>query len=75
MTKKTIILSSAGLKNVIRDNNEFIFSFGQHKISMNNIYAEFISPIVSHLHHSDPTISQLSYELPQNALMKYLPMI
>lgn len=26
---------------------------------MGNIFAEFISPAVSHLHHSDPTFNQL----------------
>lgn len=33
---------------------------------MNNILAEFISPIVSDLHHSDPTINQPHYDMPQN---------
>lgn len=34
---------------------------------MNNILAEFISPIVSHLHHSDPTINKFIYKSHQNA--------
>ena len=66
MSTKIMILSSAGLKNIIRDNNEFTFSFGDREIRMDNIFAEFISPIVSHLHHSDPTINQLCYKMPPN---------
>lgn len=37
---------------------------------MNNILAEFISPIVSDLHHSDPTINQPHYDMPQNTNTK-----
>lgn len=61
-----MILSSAGLNNIILDNNNtsntFRFVFGEHEITLNNIYAEFISPIVSNLHHSDPTIDSIHFE-------------
>lgn len=61
MEARSFILSSAGLKNVVKDKDEFTFIFGDHKISMNAIFAEFISPIVSHLHISDPTISSFQF--------------
>lgn len=63
MSTKTIILSSSGLKNLIRklfdDENNFNFIFGEKEIIINNIFAEFISPAVSQLHISDPTISSI----------------
>ena len=64
MTTKQIILSSAGLKNVILGTNledEFEFIFGNHKIRINNIFADFISPVVSKMHLSDPTINCIDF--------------
>lgn len=59
-----IILSSSGLKNLVSDNyqsdDEFCFIFGDRKLPMKKIFAEFISPAVSRLHQADPTISFLS---------------
>ena len=59
-----IILSSSGLKNLVSDNyqsdDEFCFIFGDRKLPMKKIFAEFISPTVSRLHQADPTISFLS---------------
>ena len=66
MDQKSIILTSSGLKNIIKDDdNSFCFIFGEHKIKMEKIFAEFISPNVAHIHLSDPTISQfrISYKI------------
>lgn len=72
MNTKTIILSSAGLRNVIlntsNEGNEFLFISGEKKFSMNNIFAEFISPIVSYYHHSDPTINSINIHSICNSL-------
>ena len=68
MNKTSTILSASGLKNVHINHEteeDFVFIFGKEELKMNNIYAEFISPIVSNLHHSrvshihqiDPTIN------------------
>lgn len=73
MSTKTFILSSAGLKNVILPNkNEYLniylsdenieqfkFIIGKKEIIMNRFFAEFISPRVSHMHFSDPTINSI----------------
>lgn len=64
---KTFTLSSSGIKNIICDEKEFVFIFGNKEIRMSNISAEFISPIVSRLHVSDSTINSIYYELPQKA--------
>lgn len=66
MSEKSFILSSSGLKNIVDTGNEFIFHFGNCKIQMNNIFAEFLSPIVSRLHQSDPTIDSIHYKTPKN---------
>lgn len=68
MSSKPFILSSAGLKNVIEDQSDFTFMFGKCEIVMNRIFAEFISPNVSHIHHSDPTIDSYQFCYPQNAI-------
>lgn len=65
MSCKSIVLSSFGLKYVLSNNlegNEFRFIFGKEEIKMNKIFAEFLSPVVSHLHQCDPTINFLNYE-------------
>lgn len=64
MTAKTIILSATGLKNVTPRSNaedEFEFIFGNHKMKLNNIFADFISPAVSKIHKSDPTINKIDF--------------
>lgn len=64
MTAKTIILSSAGLKNVIPrvdSGDEFDFIFGNHKMKLNNLFADFISPAVSRIHKSDPTTNYIDF--------------
>ena len=61
MSKQSIILSAAGLKNVVinkeEKEEEFIFKIGKKEMKMNKIFAEFISPRVSHIHQCDPTIN------------------
>ena len=62
-----IILTSSGLKNILSNScdsgsyeNEFSFIFGNHTVKMNSFFAEFISPNVSHLRMSDPTINSFN---------------
>ena len=63
MESKSFILSSAGLKNiVINDNEDFIIILGEQEIKINKIFAEFISPKISQLHQIDPTINYLKLD-------------
>lgn len=66
MATKSLILSSSGLKNVIftktknlNDSEEFRFIFENAELKLNYLFAEFISPIVSKIHQTDPTVSYL----------------
>ena len=63
MSKKTFILSCEGLQNVIfmnfNDEDTFHFIIGENDIEMNRFFADFISPRVSNLHQSDPTIQSI----------------
>ena len=64
MKKKSFILSSAGLKNLVQNQSygdDFKFIFGEHEIQMKNLFAEFISPYVSQIHQSDPTINSIHF--------------
>lgn len=65
MKTKSILLTSSGLKNIINnvsnESSDFCFFFGKHELRMNSIYAEFISPTVSRLHQTDPTINSIHY--------------
>lgn len=64
MSKKTLILSSAGLKNIIPEatqEDEFQFIFGEKPIYTKNVFAEFISPKVSKMHKIDPTINSIFF--------------
>lgn len=64
MSEKSVTLSSAGLKNLVINSNmatnEFRFVFGEKELLINNVFAEFISPAVSRLHKSDPTINTIN---------------
>ena len=66
MTTKTILISSLGLRNLVTSNftedSEFYMIFGEKKIRMNTIYAEFISPIVSKLHQTDITARSIKFD-------------
>lgn len=71
MSSLSIILSSAGLKNVFpkqNTNEEFEFVFGDRKMKMNNIFADFLSPVVSKLHLSDPTANCIDFTKQINGL-------
>lgn len=59
MKKKTLAVSSSGLKNVVLSNEEddFRFILGKSELKMNRFFADFISPLVSRMHMSDPTIN------------------
>lgn len=65
MSVPKIILSSAGLRNVIHNTglgeNEFEFIFGDQDFKTTNFFAEFISPAVSRLHQADPTINSIHF--------------
>lgn len=62
MKGKAFVLSNSGLKNLVLDQeNEFKFIFGEHEFSLNSVLAEFLSPIVSRLHRSDPTINSFNF--------------
>lgn len=69
-TTNTLILSSAGLKNIVSSNKvygeDFTFIFGKEKFTMSNVLAEFLSPKVSKLHKTDPTIDHISYDKLEN---------
>ena len=56
-------VSSSGLKNIVlsKYQDDFTFVFGKEKFQMKNIFAEFISPVVSHLHQTDPTINTIDF--------------
>lgn len=60
---KVFHISASRLKNIIFASDEiedFRFVIGSEEIKIQRILAEFISPLVSHIHHSDPTIDSLS---------------
>lgn len=62
---KSIFLSSSGLKNVVSrqsKEDDFVFLIGSKEIHMNRFFAEFISPSVSHLNHSDPTNNVIHFD-------------
>ena len=63
MSSKSFILSASGLKNVIfrsiQKEEQFVFVIGDKEIEMNRHLAEFISPRVSHIHQTDPTIDRI----------------
>ena len=65
MSTKQIILSSSGLQNVVltkyQDDEDFVFVFGEEEFSMKSFFAEFISPIVSRLHKTDPTVHRINF--------------
>lgn len=67
MNRISLTLSSAGLKyiapNVNNKENEFQFIFGEHEVRMSKINADFISPLISHLHMADPTIKSYAYPI------------
>lgn len=63
MSKKSFLVSAAGLKNVVFANSFIVYNFrftlGEKEILLNNFLADFISPRVSEIHKIDPTIDTL----------------
>ena len=60
----SLILSAAGLKNIVLRNyseDQFEFIFGSHSIRMNKIFADFFSPLVSKIHQADPTVDSIDF--------------
>lgn len=72
MSRKTLILSSAGLKNIVQNiistENDFLFIFGDKEVRTSKINADFISPLISQIHQSDPTMTK--YKYPSDDCMK-----
>lgn len=66
MSEKIISISSSGMKNInlnkFTDEDDFILIFGQQEFRMKGIFAEFISPVISHLHNTDPTIQSIKFD-------------
>ncbi|KAK8845880.1 hypothetical protein M9Y10_020806 [Tritrichomonas musculus] len=63
MNTKSIILSAAGLRNIVQNDVDyqvkFYFNFGELQIEMNKIFAQFISPKVARLCQVDPTVNSI----------------
>ena len=62
MSEKSLTLSSSGLKNLVLNEEKFVFHFGEQALTTNRIFAEFLCPAVSRLHQSDPTIQDIYYK-------------
>lgn len=60
MSKQSVILSDNGFKNVLIDKQEYFIFVGENEIKMNRIFAEFVSPMISHIHRSDPTVIKIN---------------
>ena len=65
MSKKQIILTSSGLQNIVltkyQNDEYFTFVFGEQELVMKSFFSEFISPVVSRLHKTDPTINTINF--------------
>lgn len=67
---KSFCISASGLKNIVFSsygNDNFRFLIGKDEIQIQRFFADFISPYVSHIHQSDPTIESISL----NNLIRY----
>lgn len=70
MLNSSFIVSSSGLRNIVlskkcqsaSENDDFRFICGQKEVKMNRIFAEFISPRVSHFHSVDPTLKSINLD-------------
>ena len=80
MKNKKLILSSYGIKNIVIEHpkDEFQFIFNENIIRMKTTFAEFISPTVSKLHQTDPTINCVCFNdnlkditLSENTMLKF----
>lgn len=53
----SILLSASGLRNIVRnDVDYFTFKFGSCEMKMDKFFAQFLSPLVSRVLLSDPTV-------------------
>lgn len=63
---KTFSISASGIENIVLSINnadeEFTFIIRNKEISMNRIYADFISPRVSKMHNFDLTIDSFCFD-------------
>lgn len=62
MSKKANIVSESGLNNIfLADsyNEDFRFILYYKEIKMKRLFADFISPLVSNIHQTDPTIDSI----------------
>lgn len=64
--KNPEIIKEADLKTKNVDENNFFFKFGEYQVVMDVFLAEFISPRVSHLRQTDPTINSINLINGQN---------
>lgn len=66
MTKKSLIISSSGMRNIVMskftEEDDFIIIFGDKEFRIDCVYADFISSLISHYHHSDPTIQTIQID-------------
>ncbi len=60
MSKQSVILSDNGFKNVLIDKQEYFIFVGENEIKVNRIFAEFVSPMIAHVHRSDPTVIKIN---------------
>ena len=60
MSKKEFKISAKGLKNIIFNSSvgddDFIFIIGNQEVRTKKFFADFISPRISRIHQTDPTI-------------------
>jgi hypothetical protein len=63
MTRKPIILSSRGLKNIVCDDITFTFEVNGREFNVSRFKAQFISGAVSRQLHSDPTQTSFSISI------------
>lgn len=63
MNQKPFEISGSGLRNIVFttdiEEDKFRFIVGEKEIEIRRIFADFISPYVSQIHQSDPTINFL----------------
>lgn len=63
MSIKDLILSSAGLKNIVFDKKQeednILLIIGKQEIKLRRVFAEFISPRISRIRQCDPTIETI----------------
>lgn len=64
--RKPEIIKETDLKAKNIEEKIFFFKFGEHQVVMDTFLAEYISPRVSHLHRTDPTINSINLNNKRN---------